>query len=223
MGLQMVSYFLRGSVMAHLPECWEFRWSGTLLAYFLVVPAILETADLIDTSGLIKNARVKPLGWKKNPEVFCGAAGLVLIALALFIPGGRFFQLIWGAFALLLDPLNERMGAPSFLGDWREGKTNRLAAVGLAGVLYGGFWAVWGHVTDWSWIHGAPWLGVWRGENPVLGWASSPLFALQSYTAAVTTATFWNRAAWRGRIFYVAVVTALLVILCRMPLGAPWR
>ena len=41
----------------------------------ITLTGLLETADLVDTAGLIKDVRVRALGWKKRVDPYLLSAG----------------------------------------------------------------------------------------------------------------------------------------------------
>jgi hypothetical protein len=184
------------------------RKLGYVLGFATVVPAIMEVADLLDTAAVLHNGHVKPLGWKKPVEKPLIASGVVMLALALAWPG-VFFPFVWVAFALILDPLNERLGAPSLIADWREGSVRRLRTLLLAGLLCGVLWEAWNMPAGARWVYHLPGLEKIKVfEMPLPGYLGFPAFAVEVFVMSSLALAVWERspkflktallAAWAG-------------------------
>jgi len=131
-----------------LPTSNPARWLGYFLAFSTVVPGLMETADLIDSAGIVGIAKVKPIGWKSRMDQYFVGLGILFLLLSLLWPL-YFFPLVWGGFVFLLDPLNEYLGESSLLTDWRRGRLKRFfhpayfwwdlrGALGVFGILWPG-------------------------------------------------------------------------------------
>lgn len=178
----------------NLPPDRLVRWIGYAAAFATVGPAVLETADLLDTAGLVRESRVKPLGWKRRVEPLFIAGGAAMLALPLLWPA-FFFPLVWGGFVFLLEPLNERWGAPSLLSEWRTGHLRRLYILLLAGFLCGVLWEWWNAWSAARWTYDVPWGGGWKiFEMPALGYLGFPPFAVTVYVMTVTAVTVWEKS-----------------------------
>ena len=110
------------------------RWPGYFVAFGTVLPAILETRDLLSTLGIFEKSRLNPVrvqaSWYR-PMIITGSSCLILPSL--FPQYG--FPLIWLAFVFLLEPFNHRTGRPSLLKDMQEGKIGNLYQLLLSGLL----------------------------------------------------------------------------------------
>jgi hypothetical protein len=188
-----------------LPAEAPLRWIGYLLAFATVVPGVLETADLVDSAGLVGEGKVRPLGRKLRVEPAFAAAGAAMLALPLLWPK-YFFPLVWGGFVLLLEPLNERWGAPSLLADWRSGRARRFLNLLIAGLLCGGLWEWWNSWSRAQWNYTVPWAGGSKiFEMPVLGYLGFPPFALTVFTLTASALALWQRLPRPARALAAAV------------------
>src|ERR1700741_2718852 len=138
-------------------ENWEYvgvplPWAAAMLGYgwafATITPAIFETSDLVQT--LLPTLAGEP--WKisrgvENAMIISGAACLIVPLVVPRAIAAHLFPLVWVGFLLLLDPINRRLGLPSFLGDLSAGFWRRfygcLAAGFICGWL-GGLWDSWG-------------------------------------------------------------------------------
>lgn len=195
-------------------DLWQ-RWPGYFLAFATVIPALLETADFIDAAGLIKDAKVKPLGWKFRVKTQFLAAGALMLALPIILPK-FFFPLIWGAFIFLLEPLNERWDAPSLLSDWREGRMKRFVTLLLAGLICGLLWEWWNSWSLARWSYEIPWVGQGRVfAMPLLGYLGFAPFAVQVFVMTAFFTTVWERSSAPARFFWAAAALAFSLGMCR--------
>lgn len=205
---------LQNWVYWDLPDLTGLRWLGYCLAFATVVPGILETADLIDTAGVVKTGRIKPLGWKKRVGPYMMAAGFAMLALPLLWPRW-FFPLVWGGLVFLLDPINERLGNPSFVSDWREGRLRRLYILLLAGLFCGGLWEWWNAMAHAHWTYSIPVVGRPRiFEMPALGFLGFAPFAAEAYAATSLATCFWEKSSKPVRGLMIAAAVFFCIAMC---------
>jgi hypothetical protein len=191
------------------------RWAGYILGFATVVPALMETADLLETAGLVGEGHVKPLGWKREVEKPLVAAGATMLILSLALPR-YFFPLVWGGFAFLLEPLNERLGAPSILADWREGRVGRLKLLLSSGFLCGILWEAWNVPAGAHWVYHLPmdhFLKVFA--MPLPGYLGFPVFAVEAFVMTSTALVLWEKAGRWGRVLLTVAWAAFAVFMCR--------
>ncbi|MBL0058905.1 MAG: hypothetical protein IPP35_07305 [Elusimicrobia bacterium] len=191
-GFELLNFRLQNWHYVGLPPGTGLRWTGYFLAFATVVPGILETADLLDTAGFLKSVSVTPL--MRSARWISAAIGLALLALPLLWPT-LFFPLVWGAPIFLLEPVNELVGAPSLLSDWRSGSLRRFALLAMAGFLCGLLWEFWNHFAGAHWVYTVPGLDRWKiFEMPVIGYLGFLPFAVSVYTVSATANILWERS-----------------------------
>jgi hypothetical protein len=122
-----------------LPWTQQTRWTGYLLSFATVLPAIFETTELLETLGLFRNAKTRPLVKSANLELAFYYAGGAMLLLPLIFPK-YFFALIWVAFIFLCEPLNKKLGLRSLLGDLQRGEPAKLYNLLVSGVICGFLW-----------------------------------------------------------------------------------
>jgi hypothetical protein len=198
----------------NVPADRALRWIGYVAAFATVVPAILETADLVDTAGLVKEWKVKPLGWKKSVGPYFMAVGLAMAVLPVLWPS-LFFPLVWGSFIFLLEPVNERLGLSSLLSDWRGGRLHRFVTLLVAGFFCGGLWEWWNAWAGSQWIYTVPGVsGPKIFEMPALGYLGFPPFAVEAFVMTVFASHLWERSRWPVRGILAAAGLAFCLVMC---------
>jgi hypothetical protein len=174
------------------------NWAGALFGYgwsfATITPAILETADLIESLGWFNPER--PLQFSdasKNLMIAFGALCLVLpVALPVHI-GAYFFGLVWIGFVFLLDPINERLGAPSLLRDLAHGRRDRCFSLFVSGWVCGWLWEFWNFWAAAKWHYIFPILQRYKiFEMPIAGYLGFLPFALECFVMFSTAACFLN-------------------------------
>jgi hypothetical protein len=170
-------------------------WTGAVLGYgwsfATITPAILETADLVETFGWFESGRpIKFSSASKNVMLAFGALCLVLpVALPVHI-GAYLFGLVWIGFVFLLDPINERVGAPSLLHELASGRRARFFSLFISGWVCGWLWEFWNFWASAKWHYIFPILQREKiFEMPFVGYLGFLPFALECFVM-YSTATF---------------------------------
>ncbi|MEW6184762.1 MAG: hypothetical protein AB1585_03375 [Thermodesulfobacteriota bacterium] len=164
-----------------LPKETILRWPGYFLAFGTVLPAILETKDLLSALGIFEKSRLTPMAVKKTwyrPMIIGGALCLLLALLFPVIC----FPLVWLGFIFLLEPFNHQTGRLSLLKDLERGKPGTLYQLLVAGMICGLLWEFWNFWATAKWVYTVPWVGDLKlFEMPILGFLGFPPFALECY------------------------------------------
>lgn len=178
---------------------WEYTgvpapWAAAMLGYgwsfATITPAIFETSDLVQ-------ALLPPLPgdpWKipraaENIMMMLGAACLVVPLAVPQAVGAQLFALVWVGFLLLLDPINRRLGLPSFLGDLSEGFRRRVYGFLGAGFICGWLWEFWNYWAAAKWRYTFPMFQNMKiFEMPAPGYLGFLPFALECFAMYVTVA-----------------------------------
>lgn len=164
-----------------IPSNRTLRWTGYFLAYASVLPGLFETAELLAAAGLAKNAKSRPLSVTPGLLKKIYAAGAAALILPLALPR-YFFALIWAAFALLLEPVNYRLGLRSLLRDLEGGNPQKLYQLLAGGFICGILWEFWNFNAGAKWVYTVPLVGnIKLFEMPVAGYIGFPLFAVECY------------------------------------------
>jgi len=175
----------------------------TLLGYgwsfATITPAMFETSDLVQ--ALLPALPSEPWKIARGAENACMACGAACLLLPLVAPqriAAYLFAPVWIGFVLLLDPINRRMGLPSFLGDLSEGFRRRLYGFLLAGWICGWLWEFWNEWAAAKWRYIFPMFQEMKiFEMPAPGFLGFLPFALECFAMYVTAS--WL-AGWLERV-----------------------
>ena len=182
-----------------VPLGWLASWIGYGWSFATITPAIFETADVIESLGWFPPRPPANLGPRGGRIMMI--AGAVCLTVPLALPqqiGSYVFGLVWIGFFLLLDPLNQRFGRPSLLGDLAEGRRGRLYSLLISGWVCGWLWEFWNYWAAAKWQYIFPFLQGWKMfEMPALGYLGFLPFALECFAMYVTAASLagWLRKA----------------------------
>src|SRR6185437_12802429 len=163
---------------------------GYVWSFATITPAIFETSDLVQ--AILPPLPGKP--WKiprgaENALMVCGALCLIVPLVLPRDIASYLFVLVWLGFLFLLDPINRRLGLPSFLGDLSEGFRQRACGFFLAGWICGWLWEFWNYWAGAKWLYIFPILRHHKVfEMPIPGYFGFLPFALECFTMYVTAA-----------------------------------
>lgn len=181
-------------VPSGLPGFLGYAWS-----FATITPAIFETADLVQ--ALLPPLPARPWKISAAAEIIlmvCGGACLILPLVLPVHVAAYLFVFVWLGFVLLLDPLNHRLGLPSFLGDLADGFARRVYGFFLSGWICGWLWEFWNNWAAAKWHYTFPMFQRWKiFEMPAPGFLGFLPFALECFTMYVTAA--WL-AGWLKRV-----------------------
>lgn len=181
---------LRNWTYAGVPLSWAWAILGYGWSFATITPAILETAELVESFGWFP---------RRGPRTISPAAGRVMMiagALCLIVPlavpqriGAYLFAPVWVGFYLLLDPINFRLGLPSLLGDFSAGRPGRFYSLLISGWVCGWLWEFWNYWAAAKWRYIFP---LFPRDKifamPLPGYLGFPPFALECYVMYVTAA-----------------------------------
>jgi len=173
-----------------VPRQWAAALVGYGWSFATITPAIFETADL---AQVLFPARARqPLKISLRAEAVIAAIGAACLIIPLVIRqpiAAHLFVLVWIGFVLLLDPLNHRLGLPSFLGDLAAGSTQRLRGFLISGWTCGWLWEFWNNWAAAKWHYTFPMFQQWKiFEMPAPGYLGFLPFALDCFAMYTTVA-----------------------------------
>lgn len=190
---------LRSWTYIGVPREWAAAFVGYGWSFATITPAIFETSDFVQ--ALLPAMPVAP--WRisrgaENVTMVCGAACLLVPLLIPQRIAAYLFAFAWIGFVLLLDPINRRLGLPSFLGDLSEGLSRRLYGFLLSGWICGWLWEFWNNWAAAKWHYTFPMFQQWKiFEMPAPGYLGFLPFALECFAMYVTAS--WL-AGWLKRV-----------------------
>jgi hypothetical protein len=168
-----------------MPAAFWQRALGSLWAFATIIPALLESADLLAALGLFKSTSAR--GWRfwlgnVNLMVIIGA---LFLAVPLALPAqwaAYLFALVWLGFIFLLEPINLARGHDSLLRDLKQNRGRRLYCLMTAGLLCGLLWEFWNFWASARWVYIFPFAQDWKVfEMPLPGYLGFPFFALECF------------------------------------------
>ena len=170
------------------------NWAGAVFGYgwsfATITPAILETTDLIENFGWFQ--RAQPVRFSSTGKTVMIALGALCLILPVALPqhvGAYLFGLVWIGFVFLLDPVNERLGAPSLLRDWAAGRRGRFFSLLVSGWVCGWLWEFWNFWAAAKWHYIFPIMQHYKiFEMPIAGYLGFLPFALECFVMYSTAA-----------------------------------
>ncbi|OGP88309.1 MAG: hypothetical protein A2157_02625 [Deltaproteobacteria bacterium RBG_16_47_11] len=180
----------------NLPHSVVERWLGYAIAYGTVLPGMFETAELLESLGLSKNAKIKKTAISHEGHSVVILFGALCLASSVLVPE-YFFPLIWVGFIFLLDPLNYRFEGKSLLKDLEEGNPRKIYLLLVAGLICGILWEFWNSWALSKWVYTVPFFEKAKGfEMPFLGFLGFPPFAVQAYVMYNFISLFRSGRGW---------------------------
>ena len=165
-----------------LPETFTLRKFYGTIAFATVLPAIIETFELLKTFNLFNKLKLK-----KHHDISHGFLhlmtflGVVMISLSIFWPR-YFFPLVWVAFFFILDPINYLHSQPSIIGYWKNGNYKTPLILFVAGIVTGLLWEFWNYYAVTKWYYEIPFVDFFKiFEMPILGYLGYGPFAFELF------------------------------------------
>jgi hypothetical protein len=182
------------------PNPW-LRDLAYLWSFATIFPGLFETAEWI--GALLNIDLEKPSipprrfgGWW-TVSVVVGLAFLTIPPLLPYEISRFLFGFVWLGVIFFLDPINQRLGAPSLIAEWEQGRLGRSLALLGGGAVCGLLWECWNYWAGAKWIYAVPILSdIKLFEMPVLGFLGFPPFCLECYIVY----QFARRVLW-GRVW----------------------
>jgi hypothetical protein len=170
------------------------------LSFSVVVPAVLETAELLGSAPGIPRSR-EPVEGLTAPVpgralALAGGVGLALLGGVALMPR-LLYPAAWMALFLLCDPVNALVGWPALLPRLLRGRFRTAVLVALGALVCGFFWEMWNFHASPKWIYHVPFFADGVGyeapklfEMPLPGYLGYlpfglEVFALYHYLAGV--------------------------------------
>jgi len=160
---------------------WAARWVGYTVCFATVLPAVFEATEMMGALGIVPEVRVGVLRQGRLLAPCLMGAGLVCMILPILIPDYG-FPLVWLGLIFLLDPVNQRWGEPSLLGELESGSITTGMRLLAGGLLCGLAWELFNIQASCKWIYTVPHFEESKlFEMPLAGFLGFPPFALECY------------------------------------------
>ena len=163
---------------------WLHSHIFSTIAFSTVLPAILETSDLIATTRM-RRWGMHWIRWSPSRHALkvISAAGALLFAGSLVF-SGLLFPFVWVGLFFALDPINRLRGYPSVNQRVATGDWSLVVMFAIAGLICGFFWEMWNFYSMPKWVYSVTYATHPRiFEMPLLGYGGYVPFALELYAA----------------------------------------
>ncbi|MEE8199853.1 MAG: hypothetical protein V3R29_01675 [Candidatus Acidoferrales bacterium] len=178
--LHLKNWVYHGPAMGLLEESLARGW-----AYATIVPALLESADLLAALGWAKNLSARGWRWFFGVRRGLMVVGASFLIVPLLLPqrlAVYSFALVWLGFVFLLEPLNFRRGHDSLLRDLERNRGQRIYCLFAAGLLCGFLWEFWNYWAGARWEYIFPVAQEWKMfAMPLPGYLGFPPFAIECF------------------------------------------
>lgn len=189
---EVYNFRLRNWIYLGVPANPIVRDVAYFWSFSTIMPAVFETADLIRIA--LKQYTPAPtvlVRWALSKRLWIWfGVGLAMVTIPPSTPprlAAYLFGFVWIGFILLLDPINERIGAFSFRQEWRAGKWTATLSLLGAGFVCGILWESWNlqaaSAGGGHWVYTIPQalriFDLHFGKMPVLGLLGFPPFAME--------------------------------------------
>ena len=155
-------------------------WFWATLNFTIVVPAVLESAELFRSlvRKPIRGMVVRPT---KMTTIAFFLSGWAMLALMVAWPR-IFFPFVWFSFFFILEPVNIWMGHRSLVEWLKDGNWQPVITLWLGVLLTAFFWEMWNYLSYPKWVYHVPW-GSWLHvfEMPLLGYGGYLPFSLEIF------------------------------------------
>lgn len=209
---ELVNLRLENWFYVNIPHDAIIRYSGYLLAYGSVIPAVSLTARVLQP--LFRHTG-KPLSFRvRNYPLYAVASGVIILLLTVIFPE-HLFPLAWLFAIPLIDGINYHAGFHSFMSDIEHGDPGRLLSALLSGLACGLLWETWNFLSPVRWVYTVPFFENLKVfEMPLPGYAGFPVFGVETMAFVSLLEGLWQKKAARIPV----ICLALLVCAVSFPL-----
>jgi len=226
---ELFNFRLQNWYYVFLPEARVSRWSGTVIAFATVLPAVLVAEAILNGLRFGERLRWPRFTVTARLITFLRITGAIMLALVLIWPRW-FFPLVWGATMLLVEPENyKRSRAHSLLADLEAGRPARVIRLLVGGACIGFIWELLNINARGKWIYTVPGIEELKiFEMPVPGFFGFPPFAVecfilwQALVLAGVAVPRWGRALYASRAKRIAAGAAAVAFSVGVLIGMEW-
>ena len=170
----------------NVPENPWLRTLSYLWAFATIFPGLFLTSEWV--AALLRIDLERPslaprrFGSWWTVSIVVGLAYVTVPPLLPFEINRYLFGFVWLGVIFFLDPINHRLGAPSLIAEWEQGRLGRTAGLLAGGAVCGLLWEFWNFWAGAKWIYAVPILSELKiFEMPVLGFLGFPPFCLECF------------------------------------------
>lgn len=188
-----------GWYYVNLPESRAVTFLMGSLAFGTIIPAILETSELVGSLHLFKIKRP----WVRLPvddfiAYLLFAIGVIFLFLPFLLTTVWIWAFVWIGFVLLIDPiLYIFRDEKSLLYQIKIRKYNVIISLMIAGYICGFLWEFWNYNAYTKWYYTIPvFENIKVFEIPVVGFLGYGPFALELYVMYEFIKLLLSRRIW---------------------------
>ena len=167
-------------------------WFGYAWSFATITPGIFGAADLVESFGWFER-KSRPVRFSQRAANAFLLLGVFCLVAPLVIPrnaAAYSFGLVWLGFLFSLEPINRRVGIPSFMEDVERGCRGRVYSFLIAGWVCGWLWEFWNYWARARWIYTFPIAQQWKiFQMPAPGYLGFPMFALECFAMYASAAS----------------------------------
>jgi tetratricopeptide (TPR) repeat protein len=159
-------------------------WLAYGWAFATIWPGIFLTADLVESFGWWDRP-FRPIIFSRPLQGVFIIVGAVLLIVPVVLPapiGSFLFAAVWVGFVFLLDPVNSRLGLPSFEREFARGRPGLFFSYFVSGWVCGWLWEFWNYWAAAKWNYVFP---IMQNEKifemPAAGYLGFLPFALECF------------------------------------------
>ncbi len=193
---ETVNFFVKNWYYINLPADDFLRISGIILAFATVLPGIFITCELLEISNVYKSISTNKFKFNYYVLWILFLTGVLFALLSITFPK-IFFPLIWGSFALTVEPILYWLGGRSLLKELENGNPCKVLILLTSGLICGFLWEFWNYWTYSKWIYTIPYWNTGKiFEMPVAGFLGFPPFAIDCYVMYNFVCLFRKGGGW---------------------------
>ena len=193
---EVLNFHIQNWAYYSVPDNPIIRDFAYFWSFATIMPGVFITSEIISTftpTRSLHHLQIRRDGVAIGTGWLWFLCGLFMVVIPLLLPtpiASYLFGSIWIGFILLIDPINNRIGAPSFRKMLQEGTYWPILSLLAGGLVCGFLWEAWNfqafHSGGGHWIYLVPEplriFGLHYGKMPLLGMLGFPPFALELFT-----------------------------------------
>jgi hypothetical protein len=211
---ELLNLRLENWFYVNIPYRSTIRFSGYVLAYGTVIPAILVTEELL--SRVLPDVRTRPFS-PGNYGVYAIGLGVLCLVASLAFPL-YCYGLAWVFLVLVIDGYAYRKGYGSLMGDVARGSPGKAVRFALAGLICGLLWEFWNYWSITKWVYTVPFFeNVKLFEMPVPGYLGFALFGIETaaFVNLLEKSPLLRRRRWATSVLVLAFSVLSFVLINR--------
>jgi hypothetical protein len=173
----------QGWYYVNLPESRIATFIMGTLSFATIVPAVLETSELVGALHLFRKKLNIRLPINGFIVAILFSVGIIFVLLPFVITSPWIWAFVWTGFILLIDPILYIFhDKKSILYQLKNRKFNVILSLFLAGYICGFLWEFWNYWAYTKWYYSIPVIeSIKIFEIPAVGFLAYGPFALELY------------------------------------------